>query len=174
MTWGSAHSPRPDDNVPDMAVLIDQEGLREAGSLVTAPADCLCRVEQRRQVQLILGIELLDRLPSRVDTDRQHLEIAVLEGLVQRHHCRHLVDTRLAPGGPEVQEDELAPEVAEMHELAIRIFQFEVGRDGTDRQVSAPAAVDCEGGQQADQTEEKNGFHTHRGTRIVLDSRNLW
>src|SRR6266850_6025956 len=62
----------------NMAVRVDQKSFWNTGNLVQASRDLLSGIEEDRNRKAVPGIELIHRLPVRIDGDGQHLEFPVL------------------------------------------------------------------------------------------------
>jgi len=112
----------------DLAIPVDEE--RRGQCVHTA-------VRLRRLIvadhHAIVDAEFLNewfhRLPSFiVHRDAQHFEALVLILTLHLHEPRNLDTARTAPRGPEIQQYDLPFVVAEVHQLAVRVFQREIRR----------------------------------------------
>src|SRR5215469_8241178 len=111
-----------------LAVAVDDEGRRYRPHPVGL-ADRHLGIESHREREVVLFDERIHHArPLRVEGDRQDHEPAVLVGAVQPLHARHLLAARIAPGGPEVQEDDLALEVGQLDGAIVGSAELEILR----------------------------------------------
>ncbi|MEX0750499.1 MAG: hypothetical protein WD359_06785, partial [Dehalococcoidia bacterium] len=88
------------------AAAVEQHGHRDAQV-----------VEERPRVLLVVLV-----------VDGEHLEAFVALFIVEFLDVRQFVAARAAPRCPEIHEDDLAPQIAELDDLAVCVTQGEVGR----------------------------------------------
>jgi len=62
-----------------------------------------------------LLVELIHDIPLIVDADRDHLKPAIFELVVENLHLRHFLNAGLAPGRPEIEEDDFSTVVGELN-----------------------------------------------------------
>src|SRR5262245_17271468 len=118
---------RPDHTLDDPPLPVDDERLRVAPHLV-AVTDLMLGVHQHREGQPQVANEGLDGLlAGLVLADREQDEATIAQPLVELFHRRHLLATRRAPRGPEIQQDHLAPQAREPHRLPGQVGDGEVG-----------------------------------------------
>jgi len=80
-------------------------------------------------VNLLHGDEGINRFPPVVvHRDSQNLETAVFILALEVHKPGDFDSARAAPGGPEIEEHDLALIVGQMDQLAVRVLQSEIGR----------------------------------------------
>ena len=96
----------------DAAAAIDHEGLGEAEDAELV-ADVAGAVAQHRVGEAVLGGEVAGVAGDVLDVDAEHGGVALLEALVPALEEGRLGAAGLAPGGPEVEDDDLAPVVGE-------------------------------------------------------------
>ena len=114
-------------HVHDLAIAIDEEGDR-----ITAEAPVsvthVFRAFQNRVVDVHIFYKLRDFIVFAVHRDTHDLQPIGLVLLVEIHQPRGFDFARSAPGGPEVQQNSLAPIAGELDGLAIRRFKFKIRR----------------------------------------------
>jgi hypothetical protein len=110
-----------------------------------------------------------DRLPAVVvHRNPQDFEAPVLVLALEFLKPRDLDHARTAPGSPKIEQNHFAPIVGKMHELAIRIFQGEIGS-----MLSLAVIPDDRArgsGRRAGDNTENRG-HTHDGRQTQLGSK---
>src|SRR5712692_8592806 len=119
----------PDNLLPEHAALINDVRLRHAHQLIPlvglAPG---IREDRERQFQILDERRDVFRRRDPVHADGQHDEVLLLEVFPEHLHRGHLFLAGLAPGGPEVQEDDLAAIVRQLLLFPLEIRQAEVRR----------------------------------------------
>src|SRR5438876_12269018 len=125
---------RADDLLDDDAVPLDHEALRHPRGLVES-LDGTGAVVQDVEAEAELPRELQHGGAVRlVDADRHDGKVVPGELAMQPLHGRHLDATRLAPGGPDVDQDDLAAVVGERGRAPrAQVDRSELGGSGPDR-----------------------------------------
>lgn len=122
-------------------------------------------VADGEEVDFVVGEETVIGVAVDVDTDAHDGDTFVLETLLELDEGRHFLDAGRAPGGPEIQNQNLALKVAEVN-FAVGILHDEFGGGGPDvRRTGATVAAGEEQGKG-----EKNGGASH--TVIITNSVN--
>jgi len=158
-------SPMFEPGMPyNVAVPVDQKSLGKLINLVQA-SDLMPWIEIRRQIEIVLFVELVDLRPIVIDADLEHLKLAILEHLMEPLNFGHLLDAACAPCSPEIQKDDFAAEIAELDELATFILDGKVGCLLADVDNTGIAHIrglfeDEESGNRTYYQEENNGFYT--------------
>src|SRR6187399_509599 len=109
----------------DVSLAIDEHGARHYGYLVHL-ADLAVSVEHNREAhRLLLRKPGFSALGIRLDVHAHQGEAHGLVLLVDVFEQRHFLSARSAPGGPEVDHDDLALELGEVDDLAIASGELE-------------------------------------------------
>ena len=121
--------------VDDLAIAIHDYGIgqhTQAVAVVLGDGDALLVAEQDRVIDAHRIHEVFGVLLG-VDGDADDGEALVLVLLLQIDEGGDLAAAGRAPGGPEVDHQDLAVPFADMAQLALQILQAEVGADLGDR-----------------------------------------
>src|SRR5262249_34547847 len=117
---------RPDHTLDDPPLPVDDERLRVTPHLV-AVTDLMLGVHQHREGQPQVANAGLDGLLAHlVLAAREQDEATIAQQLVELSDRRHLIATRRAPCGPEIQQDPLAPQAREPHRLPGQVGDGEI------------------------------------------------
>ena len=114
-----------------------------------------------------------DVLAAAVLGNRRHGEL-VLAAPLQLFEGRHFLEAGLAPGRPEVEQDQLALEIGESHPIAREILEREFGcwlrRRGRDKLAGFEVWLGRKGGpnceQERDRDRAERGQKTARPARV--------
>jgi hypothetical protein len=158
-------SPMFEPGMPyNVAVSVDEKRLRKLVDFVQA-SDLMPWIKIRRQIEIVLFVELMDLRPIVIDADFEHLKLTILEHFMEPLNFGHFLHAACAPGAPEIQKDDFAAEIAELDEPATFILDRKVGCLLADVDHTGIAHIrglleDEESGNRTDYQEENNGFYT--------------
>src|SRR5439155_21549792 len=118
-----------DDDVADDAVPVDEEAAGDAGDAVIEHRLAASVEDEAPAVLAVAGVGevLLDLRTGLLDVDAQDDETAVAVRLVDLLDVGHLDLAGAAPGRPEVDEDRLPAQVAQLDDFAVERLEREIG-----------------------------------------------
>ena len=84
-------------------------------------------IAHHEEINIVVSQKLVVCVLVHIDADRQHVHAFILHFLLHLNQRGHLLHARRAPGCPEIQHHNFAPQIAQAH-LAIGILHREVWR----------------------------------------------
>ena len=81
----------------------------------------------REQIDVVIFEKLVISVGIVINADGQHGNVGSPKFLLQLHQRRHFINTGRAPGSPEIQDDDLSPELAK-GDTAVGVFDGKVWR----------------------------------------------
>jgi len=77
------------------------------------------------QIDVVIFQKFVISVGIIIDAYRQHSDVGSAKFLLQLHERRHFINTGRAPGSPEIQDDNLAPQLTK-RDASVRVFDREV------------------------------------------------
>lgn len=148
---------RADELAAKDALAVDDVGLGNLDGAVEG-VDALVGVADGDEVDVVLGEELVVNVGVLVHADRDDFEAGHL--LVEREQAGKLFDAGRAPGGPEIEHDNVAAQLGEIDGVRA-VGDGELGRGLVDvaRVAAAIAAGNERQGQQKGHKDFRHGVH---------------
>jgi hypothetical protein len=105
---------------------IDQVRCRQAAEFI-AGADGTIAVQQGRELEVVFVHEKRDLLTVFLHCHGPHSKRSLPQRLVELVHQWHFLQTRMTPGGPEIEQHYFATLVLQVQELPVKVGQLEIG-----------------------------------------------
>ena len=119
--------PVSDHLAQDDALLVHDIGLGDHVGAIEF-GDFLLEVGIDSETEGLLLEKGVDRLPGTVHAEGDDLQPGLVHLLAEGLHGGHFLQAGRTPGGPEIDQNHLAPEVAQAVHLAGPVLHFELGR----------------------------------------------